>query len=175
MVAAMAVRNKAPRALVGPLDRAAELARRMQDAEILRRGRLLHAERAADAVGQNPQLVASDAEHAGDVVAEPEYPLALDMEGPMLPLRIVLRERRAGLDRVDDNAVAAQIETRDMGGSGKGCGDFVAVAIMEIEPDIPRHVVMDQRGARCFGETRRGHPRERVDTDEDCVRRVLVR
>ena len=36
---------------------------------------------------------------------------------------------------------------RHMRGAGKGGGDLLAVAEMEIEPDIARHVVVEQRRA----------------------------
>src|SRR5204862_6924717 len=75
-VAAMRVGDKAAGALVGPFDRPAEFARGVHQAIMLGIGCLLHAERAADPVGQYPQLVAPDAEHAGDVVAEAEHALA---------------------------------------------------------------------------------------------------
>ena len=58
---------------------------------MLRIGRLLHAERTADAISQHPDLVAPDAEHLGDVVAKPEYALAADIKGPVSALRIILR------------------------------------------------------------------------------------
>ncbi len=36
-----------------------------------------------------------------------------------------------------------------MGGGGKGGGDLLAVAVMEIEPDIARHIVIKEGRARC--------------------------
>src|SRR6202035_2747396 len=95
-----------------------------------------------------PHLVASDAEHVGDVVTEPEYALAADVERPMLPLPVVLRDCRAWLHRIDDDAVAAQVEACDVGGGGKGRGDLFAVAVMEVEADIVGHVVVKHRGIR---------------------------
>ena len=64
----------------------------------------------------------------------------------MLPLGVVLGESGARLHRIDDDAVVAQLEPRDMRGAGKGGGDLLAVAVMKIEPDIARHVVIE-RGA----------------------------
>ena len=94
VVAAVRVGDKAAGALVGPFDRAAEFARRVQHAEIFRHVRLLHAERAADPVGNDPHLVAPDAEHAGDVVAEPEHALIADMDREMLPFAGRIRRAR---------------------------------------------------------------------------------
>ncbi len=55
--AAVAVGQEAGRALVGPLHRAAEHLRRMQDADIFGIVHVLHAERAADIGGQDANLV----------------------------------------------------------------------------------------------------------------------
>ena len=152
----MRVGNEAAGTLVRPFDRSAELARRMHDAEMFGIGRLLHAERAADPVGQNPDLVALDAEHAGDVVAEAEHALVADMQRPMAALSVVIGDRRARLHRIDHDAVVAQFEMCDMRGTGKGGGDRLAVAKMEIEPDIARHVIIEQRRVpHCRGGHRR--------------------
>ncbi len=83
-VAAVAVGDKAARAVVGPFDRPAQFARGVQDAVVFGVGRLLHAKRAADPLGQDAHLVAADAKDAGDVVAKPEHALAADMQCPML-------------------------------------------------------------------------------------------
>ena len=173
VVAAVAVGDEAARALVGPFDRAAQFARRVQDAVIFAIGRLLHAKRAADPVGQDAQLVAADAEHLGDVVAKAEHPLAADIEGPVPALGVVAGDRRARLHRVDDDAVVAQHQAGDMGGAGKGGGDLVAVAIVEIEPDIGRDLVVEQRGIGRRRGARGGHRRQRVDVDFDQFGGVL--
>jgi len=55
-------------------------------------GRPLHAERAADSVGQYAQLGALDAQYAGDVVAKAEDAPAADMERPVAPLGVVFHE-----------------------------------------------------------------------------------
>ena len=61
VVAAVIVGDEAARALVGPFHRAAELARRMQHADIFGKDRRLHAERAADIAGEHAHLVGVDA------------------------------------------------------------------------------------------------------------------
>src|SRR5205814_1640162 len=138
----MRVGHKAPRALVGPFDRALELTRRMEDAEVLRHVRLLHAEGPADPVGHDAHLLPADAEDAGDVIAEPKDSLAPDMQCEMLPCRIVLGERGSRLYRIDDDTVAAQLELRDMSGPGEGFGGRRAVAEMEIETDIVWDIIV---------------------------------
>jgi 6-phosphogluconate dehydrogenase len=113
---------------------------------MLRIGRLLHAERTADAISQHPDLVAPDAEHLGDVVAKPEYALAADIKGPVSALRIVLRVRRA---RLPGNLIQAQ---RDFFGAHTyeridkpgifhtdWIGDQPAQEITEPKPTSKRH------------------------------------
>ena len=97
-------------------------------------------------------LVAADAEDPGDVVAKAEHALAADMQCPMLALGVVIRDGRARLHRVDDDAVVAQAEPGHMSRAGKGGGDLLAVAEMEIETDIAGHVVVKDRRIRGIGE-----------------------
>src|SRR5580704_1167828 len=149
VVSAMRVGEEAAGAVVGPFDRPPELARRVHDAVIFGIGRLFHAERPAHAIGYYAQFVAPDPEHAGDVIAEPEHPLARDVQGPMLSLGVVLGNSGARLHRVDDDAVIAQFEPCDMLGGGKSGGNLLAVAIMKIEPDIPGHIIIEKRRAGC--------------------------
>ena len=146
-IAAMRVGQKAARAVVGPFDRAAEFARRVHDAVIFGIGRLFHAEGPADAIGYDAQLVAPDPEHAGDVIAEPEHTLARDMESPVLAFDVVLGNSRARLHRIDDDAVVAQLEPGNMRSRGERGGDLLAVSIVEIEPDIPGHIIIEKRRA----------------------------
>ena len=172
-VAAMAVGNKAAGTVVGPFDRAGELARRIEDAVIFGICRLLHAKRAADPLGQDPHFVAADAKNAGDVVAKAEDALAADMQCPVLAFGIVVGDRRARLHRVDDDAVVAQPQPGDVGSPGKGGGDLLAVTEMEVEPDIVRHVVVKDRRIRGVGASGFGHRRQRVDVNGDQLGRVL--
>ena len=172
-VAAMGVGHEAARTIVGPFDRAAEFAGRVQEAIILGISRLLHAEGAADTVGQHTQLIAPDPQDSGDVVAEPEHPLAGDVKGPMAALGIVFCDRRARLHCIDDNAVVAQLEPRHVGGAGKGGGHRLAVAKVKVEPDITGDVVIEKRSTgrgRCASSRDR---RQRVDVDEDRFGGVL--
>ena len=67
------------------------------------------------------------------------------MERPVLAPGVVLRNRGARLQCVDDDAVVTQLEARHICRAGKGGGDLLAVPEMEIEPDIPRHVIIKQR------------------------------
>ena len=145
----MRVGQEAAGAVVGPFDRAAEFAGRVHDAVIFGIGRLFHAERAADAIGYHAQFVAADPEHAGDVIAEPEHPLAGDMERPVLSLGVVLRDPGARLHRIDDDAIIAQLEPCHMSGGGKSGGDLLAVAVVKIEPDIPGNIVIEKRRSGC--------------------------
>src|SRR6202040_1369936 len=171
----MRVGHKTARSLVGPFDRPAQLARRMHDAVMLRIGRLLHAERTADAISQHPDLVAPDAEHLGDVVAKPEYALAADIKGPVSALRIVLRVRRARLHSIDDDAIGAQLQPGDVRGGSKSRFDSVAISEVKIESDIRGHIVVDERSAGYSRLTRLSYSRQWLDIDNDGLRRILGR
>src|SRR5262250_1980745 len=98
-LASVRVGYEAPRAIICPLYRPAQLACCVQGAEILRHVRLLHAEGATDSVSQDAHLVAADAEHASDIVPEPKDSLATDMKCEVLPCRIVFGEGGPRLDR----------------------------------------------------------------------------
>ncbi len=86
---------------------------------------------------------------------------------------IELRDGGARLHRVDDDAVGAQLEPRDMRGNGEGLGDFRAVAEMEIEPDIVRYIVEEQRRVGGVGEMRLADRWQRVNIDCDRFGRIL--
>src|SRR4029077_1543645 len=111
----------------------------------------LHAERPAHSIGHDPYLVATSAEHLGDVVAKTEHALATDIEGPMLPLGIVFGERGARLHRTDDDTVVAQPKPRNVRRRGKGGVDLCTVAKVKVEPDIVGNVVIELRRIRGVG------------------------
>ena len=84
---------------------------------------MVRTERAAVPISDYAHLVATDTEHTGDVIAETEDALAADMQCKMPPRRVVFGKGGTRLDRVYDDSVAAQFESRDMSGAGKGFGD----------------------------------------------------
>ena len=100
VVAAVAVGNEAAGALVGPLHRTAERARRMQHADIFGKYRGLHAERAADLPVMTCISFGVDAERFGDVGAHAEHALRANVKREAAA--VVGSERGARLHRVDD-------------------------------------------------------------------------
>src|SRR6516162_3144085 len=162
----MRVGKKAARAVVGPFDRSREFTGRVQNAVIFGIGRLFHPERSADTIGQDAHLVAPDSKYAGDVIAKPEHTLVRDVEVPMLALGIILRDCGARLHRIDDDAIVAEPEASDMGSARKSGGNLLAVTVMKIEADIPRHVVVKLRCTRSGRLARAGDGRQWVDVDE---------
>ena len=80
MVAAVAVGDETARALVGPLHRPAERARRMQHADIFGERRGLHPERAADIAGDDAHLLGLDIEQRRDIGPHAEHALRAGVE-----------------------------------------------------------------------------------------------
>src|SRR5438067_13643231 len=103
---------------------------------------MVRTERAADPIGDYAHLAATDDEHTGDVIAETEDALAADMQCKMPPRRGVFGKRGTRLDRVYDDSVAAQFESRDMSCAGTGLGDRRTGAELEIKADVLRHIVV---------------------------------
>ncbi len=173
VIAAVAVRDEAFRTLVGPLDRPAQRPRGMEQGEVFRIDRRLHAERTADIAGQDPHLVALDTKHVGKAVFEPEHALTADAQSPAIAGLIVFGERRARLHRADDDAVARNLEPGHVGGLGKCCCDLVGVAIVELGGNIAGRRVMQLWGAGCRRFARPGDRRQRLDIEKYRFGRVL--
>ncbi len=117
-VAAVMIGHEAARALVGPLHRPAEHLGGMQDADIFRIDRGLHAERAADIAGEDAHFVGRGAENVAQHVLQAEHALAAGMQRPLFAVRREFADRRARLDRVDDQALIDQRHAHDMRGLG---------------------------------------------------------
>jgi hypothetical protein len=60
-----------------------------------------------------------------------------------LRLAVEARKGRAWLDRVDDDAVVDDPQSGDVRGLGKGCGDLLTVAELEIDDQIAGDVVIE--------------------------------
>src|SRR5207244_8000359 len=67
----------------------------------------------------------------------------------------------------------AQLEAGHMRGPGKGGDDFLAVAEMKIEPDIARHIVIEDRCPGGVGSAGDGDSRQWFDLDLDRLNGVL--
>ena len=169
----LVVGEKALRAVGAPLDRAAQPARRVERADRLGIGRALHAEGAADIVADHPDPVRRHAEdRARQRRPVAGHPLAADMEGEFLRRRVVLRERRARLHRVDHHAGVVEADAGDVVRPGERRLDRRLVAHVEVEEDVPGTALPEL--GRVVGERpldgRRG--RERRDLEADGLRRV---
>ncbi len=88
VVAAVGVGDEALRALVGPFDRPAEIARGVEEAGVFGIGPRLHPEGAAHIAGEHAHLVGWHFQNiVGDLVSESERALAADVQGPLPVLR----------------------------------------------------------------------------------------
>ncbi len=171
VVAAMAVGYEAARALVGPLHRHPERARRMQRADIFGIDRGLHAERAADIAGDDMDLGRLDAHHLGHHAAHPHHALGgrIKRKAPVL----VLRQRGARLHRIDHDAVVDEPQPRHMGGPPERLRHQRAVAIVIVERDIVGDVIVEKRRARPHRLLRIGDGGEGIDIDLDRLGGIL--
>ena len=128
---------------------------RVQDADVFRIDRGLHAERAADLAGDDAHLVGRRAEDVHQRGLHAEHALAATNAASILRRGVVLADRRARLHRRHDHALIGGLQPRDVLGLGEGLGDFLGVAVVEVERDIVRHRVEDQRRARASTASRR--------------------
>ena len=165
VVAAVLVAEEGAAAIVGPFDRTAEQLRGMEEPGIFGVGRALHAERAADIAGEDAHLCRLDVQQGGHLVLEAEGALIAGIERVAIGLGVVVADRRARLHRADDDAVADEPQARDVRRLGEGLGDLGAVAIVEVDADIARHVVEHQRRARLRGLARVGDGGQCLDIE----------
>src|SRR6185295_10312105 len=112
VIAAVVVGEERARALVGPLHWPPERARRVGEADVLRVDRPLHAERAADVVGEDAHLVGSDAEDVGELQLLRPDALARHCQRPAIAIERA--EPRARLHGGDDHAGVSQGKLRYM-------------------------------------------------------------
>ncbi len=173
MVAAVIVGQEAPGTFVGPFDRPAKRARGVQRADIFRIGAAFHAEGAADIAGHNANLLGRNVEQRGDCRAQAEHTLAADMQGEAPGCRIVFGDRRTRLHGIDHDAAVDDVEAGDVGGAREGFGDLFAVAIMKIEWNVVRDIVIDARRVVCGGRIQPHYRRQMIDVDRDGFGGVL--
>ena len=86
---------------------------------------------------------------------------------------VVDADRGARLHRVHHHAAVDQLEPRDVGGLGEGGGDLLGVAVVVVERDVARRVVVDERRAGRAASLRPDHGRQRIDVDLDRLGGVL--
>ena len=122
---------------------------------------------------QHMQLVGRDAEHGREIGAQPPHALAAERQRVAPALAIEAADRRARLHRVDDDAVADGFQLRDMRRLGKGFRHLGGVAVIEIQEDVARRLVVQLRRARLCPFRCRRHRRQRIDVADDGLGRVL--
>ncbi len=173
MVAAVVVGDEAPRALVGPLHRPAERARRVRERHVLGVDRGLHAEGAADVVGADPHLFRGHAEDFGQLALHRKHALARRGEREAPARLVVGANRRARLHRRHHHARVADREPGHVRRAGEGRGDLCSVAEVEIARHVARHVIVELRCALARRFARERHRGQRLDVELDRLARVL--
>jgi hypothetical protein len=79
----------------------------MQQANILRIGGSLHAERTADIAGENAYFLHRNAKDAAEQIALSEHNLTAEAQDQSIILRVIFADRGTRLHRVDDDAIIA--------------------------------------------------------------------
>ena len=168
----MAVGQEAGRALVGPLHGAAQRLRRVQDAGVFGIADVLHAEGAADIGGQDANLVVRHVEDfrqrhlvAGDA-------LRRHLQRETFGRLVKGGQRHARLHRHHGDAGVDDIELGHMRCRGERRVDLGAVAIVIIERNVVRDVIVEQRRAGLGGFRGIGHGGQRLDVEFDGLRRI---
>ena len=176
--APLLVGQEAVRALVAPFDRAAERPRRVQDRDVFGIGRRLHAERAADVVGEHPQPLGLDLEQVlGERAAQAEHALAADVQGEAPALGVVVGDGGARLHGRDHHPIADQPHPGDVGGRGERLLRGLVVAEAPVEAEVGVVVVQARRGGadRRFRVGHGGQPLDvHLDQVDGIARRMRV-
>ena len=166
--AALAVRQEAVGALIGPFHRAVQRLRRVQDAGIFGIIDVLHPERAADIGGEDADLFRRHVEDprkhrlvAGDA-------LGRNLKGVALGGLVERSKCRARFHRHYGDAVIDDVELGHMGGARKRRIDLGGVAVVIVERDVVGDVLVELRRAGLCRFRRIGDGRQRVDVDLDC-------
>ena len=173
VVAAVAVRHEARRALVGPFHRTAEQFRGVQDADVFRIDRRLHAERTADVAGEDVHLVRRGLHGAGHAGLQPHHALADRMQRVALFGLVVFADGGAGLHRVDDQPRVENFQLHLVRGAGEGGGHLLGVAVVIVERDVVGDILEDRRRAVRVRLGEVDHHGQRLDVEFDRFSGVL--
>ena len=166
-VARLLIAQERFRARRHPGDRPAGQLRGDQQRRIFRIDRGLHAERAADVLGDDAQLLARQSHHGDDLLALRPGALRAGAQRVAIGRRVVARGRAARLHGGDDEALVDHRDARDMRGAGENPLDLARIAAVvrhragPVERDIARRFGPELRRA---GVERRAHVRDRVDS-----------
>ena len=116
-------------------------------------------------------ILGIDAERVGEIRAHSKYALRRRMEREAAA--VIGCEGDARLDAIDHEAAVREAQPGHMRCTGEGRLDRFGVAIVIIEYDIARHVVIELRRALMRGLLCRNHRGQRLDVDHDGFGRVL--
>ncbi len=111
-VARLLVGDECLRARRHPMHRTPDALRRDQQRGVFGIGRRLHAEAAADVIGDDAQALALEPEHADELVAQHGDALRAAAQDIAVLRRVVGRRRAARLHRGDDHTLVDQRDTR---------------------------------------------------------------
>ncbi len=124
------------------MDRLSQRARGVQHGHVFRIAPALHAESAAEIVGEDAQLFRLEAHGAGDLAAHGGDALRAAAKRELFAATVVARGRRARLERSDHQALVDELDAHDMRGVLEGAlkrGLLLAVGIgrrAPVETDI---------------------------------------
>ena len=151
MVARLRVAEKALAAPAQPAHRPPQPARGPGHEDLLMIGKILHAEAAAEIVGEDAEAVLLDPEDAGDDGARAVHVLAVNVEGVALAFRIVDAERAARLDGAHDEPVVDQLDLDHVGCRLEGGVRGIGIAVYPGTREVARRFRPDFRRARLAG------------------------
>ena len=163
------------------MHRLAERPRGMQQRDIFGMGRALHAERAADVVGEHAQFLRLDVHGVRELAAHIGNALRRTAQGELLAGGIVARGRAARLERGDHQPLVDEFDAHDMGGVLERMVErrlLLAVGIGRrgpVEGDIAGRLRPELRRAGRDGGARIGYRGQRLIVDRDLLAGVLRR
>ena len=102
------------------MDRLLQIARRMQHRDVFGIAPALHAESAAEIVGDDVQLLRLDVHRAGNLRPHAGEALSGAAQREFVGLGVVVRRRRARFERSDDQTLVHQLDFHDMRGVLEG-------------------------------------------------------
>ena len=138
----------------------------MQQTDIFRIAGVLHAERAADVVGQQPDFFPWHVHQLGEGGQVAGDALRRHMHGEAAAGLVVGGKPRAGLHRHHGDAGVDDIERGDVRGVGESRRRRVAITGVVIERDVVGDVIVEQRRAGLDGVLGFRHRRQRIDLDD---------
>ena len=145
----------------------------MQDPDVFGIGGRLHAERAADVVGEHAQPLGRNPEQIlGERAAQAEHALAADVQGEASARRVVLGHRRPRLHGRHHDPVVDQPDPRDVRRRGERALRRPMIAEAPIETEV-RALLMQARRVRGERRLRVAHRRHRLDIRDDQLGGVL--